>query len=57
MPEKYRNDPKIKSKPRGVAARNAGMRWVLSHATKGVLYFMDDDNTYDLRLFAEVSTG
>lgn len=46
------------SKPRGVAQRNKGIAWLrdnpanLHHA--GVVYFADDDNTYDIRLFEEV---
>ncbi|KFD55235.1 hypothetical protein M513_03876 [Trichuris suis] len=42
--------------PRGVAQRNAALTWLrsnLSPDTKGVLYFADDDNTYDLRIFEE----
>lgn len=43
-------------KPRGVAGRNAGLKWILSNVSgDGVMYFADDDNTYDLRLFTEVS--
>ena len=42
-------------KPRGVAGRNAGMKWIMENvAGDGVMYFADDDNTYDLRLFNEV---
>ena len=52
MPRKFL---KKKNKPRGVANRNAGILWIRKHAKKGgVIYFADDDNTYDLRLFAEV---
>ncbi|CDW59011.1 galactosylgalactosylxylosylprotein [Trichuris trichiura] len=43
--------------PRGVAQRNAALTWLrsnLSPLTKGVLYFADDDNTYDLRIFEEM---
>jgi len=45
--------------PRGVLQRNAGLSWLRSHLDtspqdSGVLYFADDDNTYDLRLFDEV---
>jgi len=44
---------------RGVLQRNTGLAWLRSHLdtspeTHGVLYFADDDNTYDLRLFEEV---
>jgi Glycosyltransferase family 43 len=52
------------SKPRGVLQRNAGLQWVRNHLSShyqrsgngsiGVIYFADDDNTYDLRLFEEV---
>ena len=52
MPKQFR---KMEKKPRGVANRNAGITWIRKHAKKGgVVYFADDDNTYDLRLFAEV---
>ena len=51
MPEHYR---KLDSPPKGVSARNAGLAWVLNNATAGVVYFADDDNTYDLRVFHEV---
>ena len=44
---------------RGVAQRNAGLSWVRKHCSvsvcRGVVYFMDDDNKYDLQLFEEVS--
>ena len=41
---------------RGVAQRNAGLRWIRENIKTdgGVVYFADDDNTYDLRLFEEV---
>ena len=46
------------SPARGVAQRNAGLSWVRRHCSnnycRGVVYFMDDDNKYDLRLFEEV---
>ncbi|KAH8289897.1 hypothetical protein KR018_000587 [Drosophila ironensis] len=52
MPSKFRND---KPAPRGVANRRAALQWIQRHnLTNGVLYFGDDDNTYDLRLFAEI---
>ena len=49
--------------PRGVAQRNAGLNWIRRNCSgaleeeecRGVVYFMDDDNKYDLRLFKEVS--
>jgi beta-1,3-glucuronyltransferase len=51
MPDKYK---KSKFKPRGVANRNAALAWLRNNAKSGVLYFADDDNTYDIRLFEEV---
>ena len=53
-------------KPRGAEQRNEGLRWLreTASATKGqqgaametsVVYFADDDNTYSLMLFEEVS--
>lgn len=42
-------------KPRGVASRTRGLQWIRENAREGVLYFADDDNTYDLELFREVS--
>ena len=53
MPAKYRASKG--AQPRGVANRNLGLAWVLSNAEQGVVYFADDDNTYDIRLFQEVS--
>ncbi|CAI4224271.1 unnamed protein product [Auanema sp. JU1783] len=43
--------------PRGVDQRNAALSWLrtqLISAKQGVVYFGDDDNTYDLRLFEEL---
>ena len=50
---------------RGVAQRNTALAWIHKHCestenkppecVEGVIYFMDDDNKYDLRLFEEVS--
>ena len=51
MPEKYKTR---KPMPRGVSNRNAAMDWIRRHATSGVVYFADDDNTYDVRLFEEM---
>jgi len=52
MPEKYKL--KKGAKPRGVSNRNRGLQWIRANATKGVFYFADDDNTYDIELFNEV---
>lgn len=40
--------------PKGVANRNGAMMWLRLHATEGVMYMADDDNTYDLRIFQEI---
>ena len=45
-------------KSRGVLQRNKGIAWLRDHhnelSGQGVVYFADDDNTYDVRLFEEV---
>ena len=44
-------------RPRGVLQRNAGIEWIRKvkpSGNKGVIYFADDDNSYDVRLFAEM---
>ena len=47
-----------KWKPRGVLQRNAGLTWVRNHHTAenctGIVYFGDDDNSYDLKIFIKV---
>lgn len=53
MPAKYR---KLKVKPRGVSNRNRGLQWIRANATEGVLYFADDDNTYNLQIFEQVAS-
>ena len=53
-----RNKPRW-TKSRGTEQRNLGLEWIRDNMkpneTKGVVYFADDDNTYDLRLFDEVT--
>ncbi len=49
----------IKNSSRGVDQRNLGLGWIRSYCSEeanctGSVYFMDDDNKYDLRLFEEV---
>ncbi|KAI4463407.1 galactosylgalactosylxylosylprotein 3-beta-glucuronosyltransferase beta-13-glucuronyltransferase [Holotrichia oblita] len=50
-------DPRWK-KHRGVEQRNAGLKWLrenlILNKNKGVVYFMDDDNTYSVKLFDEM---
>lgn len=62
--EETSSDMRIKSgekewsKPRGVLQRNKALEWLRENANNidhnGVVYFADDDNTYDLRLFEEI---
>ena len=52
MPERFRNH---QVKPRGVSNRIRALKWIQEHTQTGVIYFGDDDNTYDLSLFEEVS--
>ena len=45
-------------KARGVEQRNLGLKWIRDNfksGSRGVVYFGDDDNTYDLRIFEQVS--
>lgn len=51
MPNVYKTR---KIKPRGVSNRNRGLDWIRKHASDGVFYFADDDNTYDLELFDQM---
>lgn len=52
MPDFYRSQ---KPMPRGVANRRAAINWIRQNGKKpGVMYFGDDDNTFDLRLFDEI---
>ncbi|XP_072931217.1 galactosylgalactosylxylosylprotein 3-beta-glucuronosyltransferase S-like [Epargyreus clarus] len=40
--------------PRGVSNRRAALNWLKYNVQEGILYFGDDDNTVDLRLFDEI---
>ncbi|XP_049825320.1 galactosylgalactosylxylosylprotein 3-beta-glucuronosyltransferase 2 isoform X2 [Aethina tumida] len=45
-------------KHRGIEQRNAGLEWLRNTLTtndKGIVYFMDDDNTYNVKVFEEMS--
>ena len=61
-PPDYKMQPKDPNwlKPRGVLQRNKGLSWLRQNIdpdrlVEGVVYFADDDNTYSLPLFEEVS--
>lgn len=55
-----KNEP-VWKKNRGVEQRNLAIDWLRERTTagtlprRGVVYFGDDDNTYDTALFEEVS--
>lgn len=52
MPDIYRTFSSI---PRGVANRRAAINWIRQNGKKpAVMYFGDDDNTFDLKLFDEI---
>ena len=53
MPKEYLSQSWI-HRPRGVSNRNKAIEWIRKNAESGVVYFADDDNTYDIRVFEEV---
>ncbi|XP_042878392.1 galactosylgalactosylxylosylprotein 3-beta-glucuronosyltransferase P-like [Penaeus japonicus] len=53
MPDEYKDQ---KSMGKGVFNRREGLRWLRENAHEGVLYFADDDNAYDIRLFEQMRT-
>jgi hypothetical protein len=52
---KYAN---VTDRLKGIHQRNVALHWIRHYVnpqtTRGVFYFADDDNTYDIRLFEEV---
>ena len=54
QPPMYRK-AKLRDNPRGVSSRRAGLHWIMENEEQGVIYFGDDDNTYDLRLFQQIA--
>lgn len=46
---------------RGVEQRNAALKWLRENldpnVDEGYVYFMDDDNTYSVKVFHEVSSN
>ena len=58
MPDMY-HKTRLRDSPRGVSSRRAGLSWVLEHVRHSdqgaVVYFADDDNTYDIRLFQQIA--
>ncbi|XP_064622911.1 galactosylgalactosylxylosylprotein 3-beta-glucuronosyltransferase 3-like [Lineus longissimus] len=56
-PRKFRRKKNLWQTPRGTEQRNLGIQWLrknLQADDRGVVYFADDDNTYDIRLFDEM---
>lgn len=53
MPSQYR---KMFYVPRGVSNRRAALKWLRAETSPppGVLYFLDDDNTIDIRLLEQI---
>lgn len=48
----------VSSKVRGCSQRNKALSWIKHNTSlhSGVIYFADDDNSYDIRLFSEIRT-
>jgi len=55
---KRKRGEKRYKKHRGVLQRNLALKWIRNNVnilkTKGAVYFMDDDNTYHVKLFDEI---
>lgn len=59
---KLRGDTRDPRMPRGTMQRNLALRWLretfnANSSQAGIVYFADDDNTYSLELFEEVSVA
>ena len=54
---KYKKHANHPTTHRGVNQRNLGLDWIINYArnSSGLVYFADDDNTYDYKLFKEFS--
>ena len=55
--DKLASDDPSWLKPRGVQQRNAAIEFLIEHyqeSPEGYVYFLDDDNTYDIRIFDEI---
>jgi len=51
------SNPSRRLKARGVDQRNLGLKWIrqnFKNDMKGVVYFGDDDNTFDLKIFEQM---
>ena len=56
-PKANRVTPYERRKPKGAIQRNKALTWIrrnIKFDVKGIVYFGDDDNSYDIRLFEEV---
>ena len=51
-----RKQKKLRAGHRGIDQRNAGLDIVRKVGLPGIIYFADDDNVYDYRLFEELRT-
>lgn len=58
-PKIHKQDVPNYQQPRGVSQRNVALDWIRANAflrdNQGIVFFMDDDNTYSEELFQEMS--